>query len=66
MDGAGPHPIRIPVACKAVEQTHPAVGKSLRRMEELGIVREMTGRRRKRLYVYDAYLKTLSEGMETG
>lgn len=66
MDGASLYPFRIPAACKAVELTHPAVGKSLLRMEELGIVREMTGRRHKRLYVCDAYLKTLSEGMETG
>jgi len=33
-------------------------------MEQMGIVREMTGRQRNRLYVYDAYLRTLSEGTE--
>lgn len=56
--------VSIPAACKALSLTHPAVSKSLRRMEEMGIVREMTGRERGRLYAYDAYLKTLSEGTE--
>ena len=56
--------LSIPAACKALALTHPAVSKSLRRMEEMGIVREMTGRQRNRLYVYDAYLRALSEGTE--
>ena len=56
--------LSIPAACKALALTHPAVSKSLRRMEQMGIVREMTGRQRNRLYVYDAYLRTLSEGTE--
>ena len=28
----------------------------------LGIVRELTGQRRNRVFVYDAYLKILNEG----
>jgi len=33
---------------------------------ELSIVRELTGRRRNRLFVYDQYLQILSEGTERG
>ncbi len=56
--------LSIPVACKALNLTHPPVSKSMRRLEEMGIVRELTGRKRNRLYVYDAYLKVSSEGTE--
>ena len=42
----------------------PAVNKALAGLAELGIVREITGRRRNRLYTYDAYLRILSEGTE--
>jgi len=33
-------------------------------MRQLGILREITGRQRHRLFVYDAYLAILSEGTE--
>lgn len=56
--------ISIAAACKALELTHPAVSKSLRKMEEMSIVREITGQQRNRLFVYDAYMEILNEGME--
>jgi len=56
--------ISITAACKALELTHPAVNKSLRKLEEMGIVREITGRQRNRLYAYDGYIQILSEGTE--
>ena len=56
--------ISITAACKALELTHPAVNKSLRKLEEMGIVHEITGRQRNRLYAYDGYLQILSEGTE--
>ena len=56
--------LSIPVVCKALKLTHPPVSKSMRRLEEMGIVRELTGRKRNRLYMYDAYLKVLSKGTE--
>jgi hypothetical protein len=40
------------------------VAKSLEHMRRLGIVREITGRPRHRLFVYDAYLAILNEGTE--
>ena len=56
--------ISITAACKTLELTHPAVNKSLRKLEEMGIVREITGRQRNRLYLYKAYMAILSEGLE--
>ena len=34
------------------------------RVDKLGIVREMTGRRRSKVYAYHVYLKILGEGAE--
>lgn len=42
----------------------PAVNNALRVLNDLGIVREVTGRRRDRVYAYTAHLKILSEGTE--
>ena len=42
----------------------PAVTNSLERLQSLGLVRELTGHRRNRLYAYDEYIRTLSEGAE--
>lgn len=42
----------------------PAVTKSLVALQELRIARELTGRRRNRLFGYSAYLRILEEGTE--
>jgi Fic family protein len=42
----------------------PTVGSALQVLCELGIARELTGKRRNRLYGYDRYLQILSEGPE--
>ena len=34
------------------------------RVEQLGIVREITGKQRGRIFVYDAYLKIMERGTE--
>jgi len=36
----------------------------LKAMAELGLVKELTGQKRNRLFCYDRYLKVLSEGTE--
>lgn len=41
--------------------TFPTATKAMQKLIELGIVREQTGRRRNRVFVYDAYLKILNE-----
>lgn len=40
------------------------VSHCLARLQELGIVREITAQRRNRLFVYDEYVKILSDGAE--
>ncbi|MDP1716450.1 MAG: Fic family protein [Burkholderiales bacterium] len=56
--------LSIPGAAKRLGLSQPTVTASMRHLEQLGIVRERTGRRRNRMYVYDAYLKILEEGAE--
>ena len=40
------------------------INKALERLEEMGVVRELTGGKRNRLYSYAEYLKILNEGTE--
>ena len=56
--------LSIPGAAKRLGLSQPTITASMRHLEQLGIVRERTGRRRNRMYVYDAYLKILEEGAE--
>jgi Fic family protein len=42
----------------------PAASSAMALLADLGIARELTGKRRNRLFVYDRYLATLSEGTE--
>jgi len=49
---------------KRAKLSIPTVIESLGRLEELGIVNEVTGRPRYRVYTYEKYLGILSEGTE--
>jgi hypothetical protein len=42
----------------------PAAATAMDLLVELGIVRELTGKRRNRVFAYDAYLTILNEGTE--
>jgi Fic family protein len=42
----------------------PTVGKSLEHLVELGIVREVTGKQRRRAFAYRKYLDVLDRGTE--
>ena len=42
----------------------PGVSAALNLLSELGIARELTGKRRNRLFVYDSYVAILNEGTE--
>nr|HDM58839.1 Fic family protein [Bacillota bacterium] len=50
--------------CRETELTFPAVSRAMGNLEKLKIVSELTGRRRNRVFVYDRYLRILSEGTE--
>lgn len=56
--------IGIPNAAERLMMSRPAVRTAVSTMEQLGIVREITGRQRNRLYAYQPYLDILSEGTE--
>jgi DNA-binding IclR family transcriptional regulator len=49
---------------RAAGSTYPTVAKALESMKQLGIVRELTGKRRNRLFAYAPYVALLSEGAE--
>lgn len=40
------------------------IGANLERLEELGIVKELTGRKRNRLYAYSQYISIMNQGTE--
>lgn len=44
--------------------SYPTAAKTVESLATLGIVRELTGRRRHRLFAYDRYLAILNEGTE--
>ncbi len=52
---------------QAVERTgvnRTSIGNCIAQLEALGVLRELTGNRRNRLFVYDQYVALLSEGTE--
>ena len=54
----------IPEMVKALNLSTPTVTASLQKLEEIGLVREITGKRRGRVYVYENYLRILQRGTE--
>ncbi len=46
------------------DMTFPTASKTMLALVALGIARELTGQRRNRVFVYDAYLNILNEGSE--
>ncbi|MFN0317512.1 MAG: Fic family protein [Burkholderiales bacterium] len=56
--------LSIPKAAMQLSISQPTVTKAIRHLVILGVAKEATGRKRKKLYVYDAYLKILGEGAE--
>jgi Fic family protein len=56
--------VTIQAASKELELSLPTVGKSLEHLVDLGIVREVTGKRRRRVFAYRKYLDVLDRGTE--
>lgn len=56
--------IGINEASEKLKISPPTVNKSIQHLEELGIIRETTGRQRGRRFVYQEYLSILSRGTE--
>jgi Fic family protein len=56
--------LRAPAVAATLGLTEPPIYAAIARLEAVGILREVTGRRRGKLYVYDEYLALLNEGTE--
>ena len=54
----------MPEVSRTTGLSFPAASSGMKLLMDLEIVRELTGKRRNRLFVYDRYLSTLSEGTE--
>lgn len=50
--------------CQTTAMNFPTASKALHTLVAAGIARELTGKRRNRVFVYDAYLAILNEGGE--
>jgi Fic family protein len=56
--------LEIPKASTEIGISQPTVTSALKRLEGIGIVREITGKARDRIYVYKEYLDILGEGTQ--
>jgi len=56
--------VKPSATARALELTDPPVYNAISRLEKAGILREVTGRQRGKIYVYDQYLSLLNEGTE--
>lgn len=56
--------LSIPAAAKELAISEPTTQKSLQHLETLGIVKEITGKQRRRLYSYVGYLSLLNQGTD--
>ena len=56
--------LSIPMTAQKIGVSFPTVTSAVNHLQNLGVLREITGKRRRRLFVYDAYLKILNEGTE--
>lgn len=54
----------VPLLVEATGLSAPTVRAALRMLERLGIVRELTGKRRNRLFGYQPYIALLAEGTQ--
>ena len=58
------HFLEIPTAADDIGITQPTVGTAIGRLQRMGIVREITGRARFRVFVYKDCLEILEEGTQ--
>jgi len=56
--------VKPPALARELELTEPPVYAAVSRLEEAGILREVTGRARGKTYVYSEYMDILNEGTE--
>ena len=57
--------VTVPSATGLVSTSSPTAGKAIELLCRLGILQEVTGKRRDRVYAYQAYLNVLAEDTGT-
>lgn len=56
--------LSLPVVCRATKLSFQTAASAMELLTQHGIAREITGKRRDRLFVYEQYLSVLKEGTE--
>ena len=56
--------LSVPLAARDLMLSAPTVRAAIEELEDIKIVREITGKQRDRIYIYDPYLKILGAGTE--
>ncbi|MCY3728172.1 MAG: Fic family protein [Nitrospira sp.] len=56
--------LSLPVVCRATKLSFQTAASAMELLAKNGIAREITGKRRDRLFVYEQYLSILNEGTE--
>ncbi len=56
--------LSLPEACNRAKLSFTAVSTAMNTLAGLGITREITGKRRSRLFAYERYISILNEGTE--
>lgn len=56
--------VKAPSAAEQLALSEPPVYAAVSRLEELGILREVTGKSRGKTYVYGEYMDILNEGTQ--
>jgi DNA-binding Lrp family transcriptional regulator len=54
----------IPALVERTGASYPTVSRAVETLEKLGVVREITGKKRERIFAYTKYLDVLNEGTE--
>ncbi len=62
--GRVPPILSLPEICRTTGLSFPAASSAMDLLAGMKIARELTGKRRNRLFVYDRYLSVLNEGTE--
>jgi Fic family protein len=57
--------ISLPIAQKELKVSFPTVNKAVAHLQKLGFVKEITGKRRDRIFSYETYLKVLQTGTDS-
>lgn len=56
--------VSMPAVCRQTGLSFPTASAAMNLLTQMGIARELTGKRRNRLFIYDRYLAILNEGTE--